>query len=180
MLTILKEFQCGVKLLKVPFFRDDRGVFCKFYNSDLFKKNKINFSPKEHFYSISKNNVLRGMHFQISTASHTKLISCVSGAIIDVVVDVRKNSKFFNEPLSFKLSEDSESAVLIPKGFAHGFLTISEKSIVQYLVSTPYNANLDKGVKWDSINFDWSCYSPLVSDRDSKHPSIHNQEFIFE
>tara|TARA_B100000886_G_scaffold340307_1_gene309085 strand:- start:42 stop:584 length:543 start_codon:yes stop_codon:yes gene_type:complete len=180
MLRLLKEYPCGIKLLKIPYFKDERGVFCKFYNSDLFNKNKINFSPKEHFYSISKKNVLRGMHFQIEGASHTKLISCVSGVILDVVVDIRKNSKYFNKPLSFKLSSYSESAILIPKGFAHGFLTISEKSIVQYLVSEPYDANLDKGVRWDSIDFDWNCIDPLISDRDSKHPSINNQEFIFE
>lgn len=180
MLQILDEYPSGITLLKVPYFKDERGVFCKFYSSDLFKKNKINFSPKEHFYSISKKNVIRGMHFQIKESSHTKLISCVSGEIIDVVVDIRKNSKFFNKPLSFKLSGNSETAVLIPEGFAHGFLTISENSIVQYLVSKPYDANLDKGVSWNSIDFDWNCSNPLISERDSNHPSIQNQEFIFE
>ena len=180
MLQLINEYPCGVKLLKVPYFDDERGVFCKFYNSVLFEKNNINFSPKEHFYSISKKNVLRGMHFQIREASHSKLISCIAGEIIDVVVDIRKDSKFFNKPLSFKLSSFSKTAVLIPKGFAHGFLSISEESIVQYLVSKPYDANLDKGVKWDSIDYDWPCTHPLISDRDNNHPSIYNQEFVFE
>tara|TARA_Y100000589_G_scaffold326896_1_gene367605 strand:+ start:2544 stop:3086 length:543 start_codon:yes stop_codon:yes gene_type:complete len=179
-LKLIKEYQSGVKLLKVPLLNDDRGSFCKIYNDNFFKSININFTPQEHFYSISKKNVLRGMHFQVDKASHTKLISCISGKILDVIVDVRKNSKFFNKPLSFNLCGESGMAIFIPKGYAHGFLSFSEISIVQYMVSRSYEPTLDKGIKWNSIDFEWPCKNPLISSRDNKHPNINNQNFIFE
>ena len=179
-MKLIKEYHSGVKLLKVPFFRDNRGSFCKIYNNNLFKSISIDFAPEEHFYSISKKNVLRGMHFQIEKASHCKLISCISGQILDVIVDVRKSSKYFNKPLSFELKGESGLALFIPKGFAHGFLSISQISIVQYMVSRSYEPKLDKGIKWNSIDFEWPCKNPLISSRDSEHPNIDDQNFIFE
>ena len=179
-MKLIKEYQSGIKLLKVPFFNDDRGSFCKIYNDNLFKSINIDFRPREHFYSISKKDVLRGMHFQVKKASHSKLISCISGEILDVIVDVRKDSKYFNKPLSFKLNGESGMALFIPKGYAHGFLSISQISIVQYMVSRSYEPILDKGIKWNSINFEWPCRDPLISSRDNKHPNINNQNFTFE
>ena len=172
MFEIIKEHEAGVKLLKNVFFEDKRGTFCKTFSEKDFLENDFLFQPKENFYSISKKNVLRGMHFQISNSAQEKLVSCISGSILDVVVDVRKKSKFFNQVYSFNLDAQSGLSIFIPQGFAHGFLSLSDDSIVNYLVSTNHDLNNDKGIRWDSINFKWPCKNPIVSERDESHPKI--------
>ena len=178
MFEIIEENEADIKLLKNVLFKDRRGNFCKTFSEKDFLKNGFLFQPKENFYSISKKFVLRGMHFQISNSAQDKLVSCISGNILDVVVDARKNSKFFNQPYSFNLDAQSGLSVFIPQGFAHGFLSLSDDSIVNYLVSTNHDPNNDKGIRWDSINFKWPCSNPIVSKRDESHPNISDVNYF--
>ena len=117
------------------------------------------------------------MHFQVKESSHQKLIQCINGSIIDVCVDVRKNSIFFNKPIAIELH--GNSAILVPKGFAHGFLSCQENTLVQYLCDKEHNSQNDKGVLWSSLNFKWPIEKPILSERDMNHPLIGEEECIF-
>ena len=177
MFAIEKKFECGLIKLKIPYFKDKRGDFTKAYNYKSFKQKGIDFVPKEHFYSFSNKNVLRGMHFQIKESAHNKLIQCIQGSILDVCVDIRKKSIFYNKPISIKTS--GASAIFIPKGFAHGFLALEDNTIVQYMADKEHDPINDKGVLWNSLDFIWPIKTPILSDRDKNHPAIGEEECIF-
>ena len=112
------------------------------------------------------------MHFQVGEAAHDKLVSCIKGQVLDVVVDVRPESPHFNKPFAVEISDSSNTALLIGKGYAHGFLTLAEDSWMLYTTSTVHCPSLDRGVLWSSIAFDWPSTKPLISERDGLHPSI--------
>lgn len=173
MIKIESEPLPGVYVLENFLFKDLRGSFNKIYNEDAFKNIGLKFNPKEHFFTTSKKNVLRGMHFQVGNSSHEKLIYCSFGSFLDVVVDVRKDSEHFNKPFSIELSEQSPKLIFIGKGYAHGFLSKTKISSIHYLTSTIHNPTEDKGVLWNSIDFNWKIKSPILSKRDLKHPSIN-------
>lgn len=165
----------GVYLLDCPCLPDHRGDFTKLFHSDALSNQGINFTPAESFLTRSKAGVLRGMHFQVGEAAHDKLVTCIKGQVLDVVVDVRPNSPHFNSPFAVEISDSSNTALLIGKGYAHGFFTLAEDSWMLYTTSTVHCPSLDRGVLWSSIAFDWPSQHPLLSERDKLHPSI--QEF---
>lgn len=160
--------------------RDERGLFIKQYSHHSKENSIINFIAEESFTTLSKKNVLRGMHCQTGIASHKKLITCVRGKILDVIVDIRKNSNQFNKPFSVELNDKKQQSLLIGIGYAHGFLCLEENSIVQYITSKSYVKNLDNGVHWKSIDFDWPIKQPLISERDNSLPNINDQEYRFK
>ena len=173
MFTIFSEPLPDVFILNLKRFSDERGNFNKIFQQDLFASLGIKFSPKEYFYSTSKKNVLRGMHFQVGSFAHDKLVYCSQGIILDVIVDVRKESNYFNAPISIELSGEDSKAVFIGKGYAHGFLTKSNHSAMHYFTSTVHSPENDMGVLWSSINFDWQIKNPVISTRDGCHPDIN-------
>lgn len=162
----------GVFVLDCPYFPDHRGDFTKLFHADAFLAQGIAFAPAESFLTRSKIGVLRGMHFQIGEAAHDKLVSCIKGKVLDVVVDVRPESPNFNKPYAVELAETSDTTLLIGKGYAHGFLTLVDDSWMLYSTSTVHCSSLDRGVLWSSIAFDWPSAKPLISERDGLHPSI--------
>tara|TARA_B100000073_G_C23623885_1_gene529687 strand:+ start:310 stop:837 length:528 start_codon:yes stop_codon:yes gene_type:complete len=152
---------------------DERGSFTKMY-SQSWLKDIYKFSPKESFSSISSPNVLRGFHLQINEDAHAKIVSCVLGEILDVIVDLRKGNKF-GRTYSLKLSAKDGNAILIPKGYGHAFLNINKDfSIVNYLVESEHSPKNDVGVRWNSVDFQWPINDPIVSERDSNFQSINN------
>ena len=159
---------------------DDRGAFIKQYSYDLKKNSSLNFIAEESFTTISKKNVLRGMHCQTGIASHKKLITCLKGAILDVIVDIRVNSTQFNKPFSIELNDKSQQSIYIGIGYAHGFLSLEDNTIIQYITSKSYKDELDNGVNWKSIDFDWPVKNPIISKRDFCLPDIKDQKFEFE
>lgn len=150
---------------------DQRGVFVKIFNSEDFKEIGCTENFKESYYSVSTKDVIRGMHFQIPPHDHFKLVTVISGNIIDVVVDLRKTSSSFGKYEVFQLSSNNQS-VFIPKGCAHGFLTVSESATVLYYVSTTYNKKADSGILWNSIGYDWPVLNPVISERDMSFPGL--------
>jgi dTDP-4-dehydrorhamnose 3,5-epimerase len=166
----------GVFVLDCPHFPDHRGDFTKLFHIDAMQARGIPFSPAESFLTRSNAGVLRGMHFQVGQAAHDKLVACIKGSVLDVVVDVRPDSPHFNQPLAVELSEVSNKALLIRKGYAHGFLSLTDDSWMLYSTSTVHCPSLDRGVLWSSIAFDWPCAQPLLSERDGRHPSIRELE----
>ncbi len=153
-------------------FEDNRGSFTKIFHSNFFEKYGLNSEWLEQYYSISKKNVIRGMHFQLPPYEHDKLVSCLEGEILDVVVDLRKNSKSFGKVESFELTGEEGKSIYIPKGCAHGFYTRSETALIFYNVSTVYVKENDSGIKWDSIDFEWPDCNPIISERDAMFPKL--------
>lgn len=151
---------------------DKRGSFVKIFHADIFEELGLATDFKEEYYSTSIKNVLRGMHFQTPPADHVKLVCCIEGAVKDVVVDLRKNSATFGKHCAFNLSAEKANMLYIPKGLAHGFLTLSERAIMLYNVTSVYSPENDKGILWSSCGIDWQCDAPIISARDQNHPPL--------
>jgi dTDP-4-dehydrorhamnose 3,5-epimerase len=162
----------GVFLLRPDIFRDHRGLFVKTYQTKMFADLGIAFIPKEEFFSISNRNVVRGMHFQIPPYDHAKIVYCLNGSILDVVVDLRKSSATYRQCWASELNDKSRELVFIPRGCAHGFLSREDGTLVVYATSTEYSPEQDKGVRWDSFGFDWQCTKPILSERDTSFPPL--------
>ena len=178
-MNILKELLPRVYLISLKKNHDQRGDFLKTYNLDLFKKLKLNFIPQESYLSNSYLNVLRGMHYQVGRFSHDKVVTCFKGKVLDVVVDIRIDSPNYNKPISIVLNEENSYALFIGEGYAHGFLSLSENSIMQYMTSKVYSPKFDCGLLWSSINFNWPTENPILSHRDKLHPSLGNHKCEF-
>ena len=163
----------GVRLIENFESYDERGGFVKVFNDELFLKEKIIFNPKEIYYSISHKDVIRGMHFQIPPFEHAKLIYVAKGKILDVILDIRKNSKTFGKAISIEL-EENKNSVYIPIGCAHGFRSLEDGSIVIYNQTSCYSKEHDSGILWNSFNYNWGINAPIISDRDNRFNSFNN------
>ena len=152
---------------------DNRGSFVKTFNEKIFFDNKIKFNIKESYYSMSKKDVIRGMHFQLPNAEHEKLVYVASGEIIDVVVDLRKKSSTYKEYISVKLSSENKKSIFIPKGLAHGFKSLADGTITVYNVATEYNQSSDSGINLNSFSFDWQDKTAIISERDLNFISLN-------
>ena len=148
---------------------DERGVFVKNYNYDDFMRIGISVELKETYYSKSKIGVIRGMHFQLPPHNHDKLVSCINGKALDVVLDIRKESKTFGKYFSIEMDSENKFCIFIPSGMAHGFMSLEDNTIMEYKVTSGYVAESDAGIKWDSFGFDWKCDRPIISARDNTH-----------
>jgi dTDP-4-dehydrorhamnose 3,5-epimerase len=148
-------------------FKDNRGEFVKTIHEETFVNAGLAWKFTESFFSISKKNVIRGMHFQLNPSSHAKLVYVLAGKIMDVVLDIRNNSTTFGELFSIELSAEKRNAIYIGEGFAHGFLSLEEETIVEYHTTTSQNKEAEGGVKWNSFNYNWGITAPIVSDRDN-------------
>lgn len=168
------EFE-SLKIIETYLFSDERGIFGKTFNSELFASSEIYPNFKEFFYSISGRDVIRGMHFQTPPFDNEKLVFAVNGMVIDVVLDMRKSSKTFGKYFSIELSDKNCKALYVPKGFAHGFKGIRNENMLCYLTTSVYSKEHDQGIKWDSFGFDWNCKTPILSERDQNFLSF--QEF---
>ena len=153
-------------------FKDGRGTFLKTYHDETFERMGLRTDWKEEYYSISSKDVVRGMHFQTPPAAHAKLVYCLHGEVLDVVVDLRVDSPTYLKSRSFRLSPEQGNAIYIPVGMAHGFLSLTEGSVMQYKVTSVYSSQHDAGLSWDSIDFEWPVESPIVSERDTQHVAL--------
>lgn len=159
-----------------PFtFTDGRGVFRKTYQDVFFRENGIHICFEESFYTVSRKNVVRGMHFQLPPHDYCKLVYVTEGIITDVILDLRRNSPTYAKYISIQLSSENAKQVYIPKGLAHGFAVLSERAVVTYLQTTVHSAEHDAGVRWDSFGMNWDIRNPILSDRDRSFPTL--QEF---
>jgi len=141
----------GVYLITPTIFEDNRGWFMETYSKRVIKKDigiDINFVQQNYSYSRYKGT-LRGLHFQNNPMAQTKLVRCIRGRIFDVVVDIRKKSPTYLKWISVELSEENKTQILIPKGFAHGFLTLTDNVEVQYEVDEFYSKEHDRSIRFD-------------------------------
>ncbi len=159
-----------VVLISPRVFPDERGFFLETYKKTEFAKAGIKENFVQENHSWSKKNVLRGLHFQKSPKAQGKLVKCLRGKIFDVAVDIRKKSPTFLKYVSLELSQDNGVMLYIPKGFAHGFLVLSNSADVVYKCTAEYSPKHESGIIWNDpqINIIWPSLRPLLSDKDNE------------
>ena len=174
----------GLIIIEPRVFGDERGYFLESYNEKEFKKaiGKVSFVQDNE--SKSSKGVLRGLHFQKPPFAQAKLVRCIEGKVLDVVVDIRKNSKTYGQHVAVELSGENKKQVFIPKGFAHGFVVLSDSATFAYKVDNYYAPEHDRGIAFDDkdLVIDWRL--PLevlqLSDKDKLHPALANAKDLFE
>ena len=157
----------GCKIIHYFVSEDSRGKFNKTFDFSKLQDLGIEFNIKESYLNTSTKNVIRGMHFQNPPHDHQKLVSCIGGKILDVFLDIRKNSITFGKFQSVELNESDDIIIYLPKGIAHGFLSLEKNSRVLYYTDSKYHKDFDNGILWNSFGFDWrNINHPIISDRD--------------
>ncbi|WP_430623474.1 dTDP-4-dehydrorhamnose 3,5-epimerase [Paenibacillus sp. JNUCC32] len=162
---------------------DHRGFFMESYNDSLFKQHGIAYNFIQDNQSLSvEAGVLRGLHYQLNPKAQTKLIRVLTGAIYDVIVDIRKSSPTFGQWVGVILSEHNHRQLLVPKGFAHGFCTLVPNTQVLYKVDEYYSPENDRGILWNdpALGIDWPTSNPTLSDKDQRHPLLKDAEMNFD
>lgn len=156
-------------------FGDKRGFFMETYKKSDFEANGILGEFNQDNHSKSSKGVLRGLHFQKEPYAQAKLVRCIRGKIYDIAVDLRKNSETFAKYVKVELSEDNKKMLFIPKGFAHGFVALSDTVEIVYKTQGEYNAEADSGIIWNdkTINIDWDIdFEPILSEKDKIRPTL--------
>ena len=152
--------------------KDERGFFMRTYDSEFFEKYGLNRKWIQENHSRSeKKGIIRGLHFQLDPFRETKLVRCIKGEIFDVAVDLRKDSLTFSKWIGIILSEENKKSFYIPRGFAHGFCTISNKTEVLYKVDNYYSPEYERGLIWNDpdIAIDWPAENPILSAKDREN-----------
>jgi dTDP-4-dehydrorhamnose 3,5-epimerase len=169
-------------LIEPKVFGDHRGFFMESYNEKVFKELGLEYRFIQDNHSLSvEAGTLRGLHYQLEPFAQTKLVRVIRGAVYDVIVDIRKGSPTYGQWQGFILSEENKRQLLVPKGFAHGFCTIVPNTEVLYKVDDYYSPEHDRGICWNDpdLNIDWPTNSPILSEKDSKHPRLVEAENNF-
>ena len=162
----IRPTRLGCAELRQDVFIDSRGAFVKVFQRSVFSNYRLDLGVAEMFFSRSNRGVIRGMHFQAPPRHQTKLVTCVSGTVLDVIVDLRADGPTYGQTEAFELDASKGRALYIPEGFAHGFATLTEEAVMLYATSAEHDPAYDTGVRWDSIDFEWPFQQPAVSDRD--------------
>ena len=176
----------GLVIIEPTVFTDSRGYFFESFNQNNFKQNGIATSFVQDNQSKSAYGVIRGLHYQLAPYAQTKLIRVLTGAIIDVVVDLRTGSPTFGKAFSLELSAENHKQLLVPKGFAHGFSVISPTTEVIYKCDSFYNKEAEAGIAFDdaALNINWQvpANKVIISDKDRMNPLLKNckNNFVFE
>jgi dTDP-4-dehydrorhamnose 3,5-epimerase len=168
-----------LRLFSIQNFSDNRGFFEEIFNKREFRdKLKISFETKMICSSFSKKNVIRGFHYQIKKPIN-QMVYVQKGKILDVVVDIRRNSKTFGQFESFVLSENNKKVLFMPKGFAHGFCAIEKENLITYNQSEFFSKKYDVGIRWNDpvINFNWPIKKPIISKKDANLPLLNDAKF---
>jgi len=157
-------------LIKPDVFPDDRGYFFESYQKEKFKELGITADFLQDNESMSMKGVLRGLHLQVPPFAQGKLVRVVRGSVLDVAVDLRKNSATYGQWESVELSEANKLMLMIPEGFAHGFLVLEDYTLFQYKCTNYYNRESERGIIWNDpdLNIDWGIEVPSISEKDLK------------
>ncbi len=172
--TLVPTPLAGAFVIQPPVFHDVRGSFVKTYHADLFREAGLPFVPREEFFSVSNRGVVRGMHFQTPPMAVDKLVYCPVGAVLDVIVDLRRAAPTFGQTFSRELSAANREMLFVPIGFAHGFLALADNTMMVYQCSEVHSAAHDAGILWSSVGFDWPVEHPVLSTRDQAFPSLRD------
>lgn len=169
-------------IIEPQVFGDNRGWFMESWSQKKMEEAGLfySFVQDNHSFSALKGT-LRGLHFQKGSSSQAKLVRCVRGAVFDVAVDLRKNSKTYKKWVGCILSEENKKQFLIPRGFAHGFLTLTDNVEFVYKADNYYDPQADRNIIWndEEINVDWGIENPILSEKDKKAPKLSESDVDF-
>ena len=180
-MKVLETKLKGCYIIEPKIFKDKRGYFFESFNTksfqELLKTDTIFIQDNE---SLSTKGVLRGLHYQTGEHAQAKLVRVVKGKVLDVAVDLRQNSKTFGKHVSIELTEDNKKQLFVPRGFAHGFIVLSESAVFSYKCDNFYNKPSEKGLRYDdpSLAIDWRLPTKefIVSEKDLVLPTLSNIE----
>jgi dTDP-4-dehydrorhamnose 3,5-epimerase len=167
-----------VLIIEHSVHEDIRGSFTKIYNSSAFREIGIEAEIKETYFSVSKQGVLRGMHYQIPPFGHAKIITVIEGEILDVCV-ATKHTRIkanFGQHYATVLSKENRRSLYLPEGYAHGFLVLSETAIVINQLTSEYNPDSERGILYNSFGFEWPLQNPILSDKDKAQKEYRSSE----
>ncbi|WP_096156445.1 dTDP-4-dehydrorhamnose 3,5-epimerase [Bacillus sp. FJAT-45066] len=182
-MNVIKTHLADVLVIEPSLFGDHRGWFMETYSKAKFLEVglDINFVQDNQSFSAAKGT-LRGLHYQLNPKAQTKLVRCTQGSIFDVAVDIRKNSPTFSKWFGIELSAENKKQLLVPKGFAHAFITLTDNVEVQYKVDELYSPENDRGITWNDpeIGIEWPIdITPILSEKDQKAPLLKDAENNF-
>lgn len=173
----------GVFIIEPKVFEDHRGYFMESYNERMFRDLGLPHHFVQDNQSLSVNKgTLRGLHYQLHPMAQTKLVRVLTGAIYDVVVDLRQGSPTYGQWEGFELSAANKKQLLVPRGFAHGFCTTEPNTLVMYKVDQYYSPEHDRGIRWDDpvLKIEWPVLDPILSAKDAAHPGFKDAEMNFK
>ncbi|MFV8341075.1 dTDP-4-dehydrorhamnose 3,5-epimerase [Flavobacterium sp. XS2P39] len=183
-MTIEKTIIKDLVIITPTVFEDSRGFFFEAYNKAKFHENGIEYQFIQDNQSFSKRGVIRGLHLQINPFAQAKLVRVLEGEILDVAVDLRKNSVTYGQHFSVILSSDNKKQLMVPPGFAHGFSVLSESASVLYKVNQLYHKESERGIRFDdpTLAIDWNVNQEevIVSEKDLILPNFNQIDWTFE
>lgn len=180
-MELIKTSIDGLLIIKPDVFKDDRGYFYESYNKERFAKAGLTMDFVQDNESKSSKGVLRGLHFQKPPFAQGKLVRVIKGSVMDVAVDLRKDSPTYGKWESVVLTEDNKLQFWIPEGFAHGFVALEDNTIFNYKCTNVYNKESEGSILWNDpdININWNIDNPILSEKDKISPLFKNFESPF-
>ncbi len=168
-------------LIEPQIFDDQRGWFMESYSKIKLPQITCDFVQDNHSYSATKG-VLRGIHFQNGDYAQAKLVRCIRGAVLDVAVDLRLGSPTYKKWLAVELSAENKKQLFIPRGFGHGFLTLTDEVEFVYKADNYYHAPSDRNIRWNDpdLGIDWGIDNPILSDKDALAPYLKDSDCNFQ
>lgn len=165
-----------VLIINPKVFGDERGYFLESFNQERYQKHLGNIEFVQDNESLSSKGVIRGMHFQKPPHSQGKLVRVIKGAVLDVILDIRKDSPTYGQHECIELTEENKTQVWIPPGFAHGFETLKDQTIFSYKCTKLYNVESEGSIFWKDpdLNISWQSTNPIISDKDQQQNLFKN------
>lgn len=181
-MKITKTKLDGVVIIEPDVFGDKRGFFMESWNKKKMAEAGLDYDFVQDNHSKSTvKGTLRGIHFQKGDKAQAKLVRCVKGAVLDVAVDLRRNSPTFKRWVGVELSEENKKQLLIPRGFGHGFVTLTDDVEFLYKADNYYAPEADGGIRWNDpeIGIEWGVKNPILSEKDEKNPFLKDCKELF-
>jgi len=171
----------GLLIIQPDVFYDSRGYFFESYNKSKFNKIGLDVAFVQDNQSFSSKGILRGLHFQNPPFAQGKLLSVARGAVLDVAVDIRKDSEFYGKYFSVILSEENKTMFWIPPGFAHGFLALENNTLFTYKCTYEYNKESEAAIRWNDpdVKINWNVTNPVISEKDANAPLFKDMVSMF-
>ena len=183
-MEVIKTEIDGVVIIEPRIFKDDRGYFYESFSQREFEEKVCRTIFVQDNQSKSSYGVLRGLHFQKPPYSQSKLVRCIKGKVLDVAVDIRKDSPTFGKHVAVELSEENHRQLFIPRGFAHGFAVLSDEAVFQYKCDNFYNKESEGAIAWNDpeLAIDWRipAESIILSEKDKQNRNIADADFLFD
>ena len=183
-MEVIKTEIEGVVIIEPRIFKDERGYFYESFSQREFEEKVCRTTFVQDNQSKSAYGVVRGLHFQKSTYSQSKLVRCIKGAVLDVAVDIRKGSPTFGKHVAVELSEENHRQLFIPRGFAHGFAVLTPEAVFQYKCDNYYNKESEGAIAWNDpqLAIDWRIPADkvLLSEKDRNSRSIADADYLFD